>query len=132
MAKAKSKKPAKKSGSAFFPIMPWGFTSWTGGVDASTFVRMRDCGFTLAGMVREKELPLCKRAGLKAILDDKAFSDHDWMKVKPRVARAEIEKVIKRVRKDPTIFGYYLKDEPPAEQFPGLAQVANLVRELHP
>ena len=40
--------------------------------------------------------------------------------------------LISEVRNHPAVFGYYLRDEPTASFFPGLATVSSVVKELHP
>jgi hypothetical protein len=114
--------------SPVFPVMAWNNSP----SDLATLKRMRACGLTVAGFVPPSGLENCRAAGLKAIVSDPRISDYDWRNVNPAVARARVTELVKQVKDHPSVFGYYLIDEPSADLFHGLATVANLVKELHP
>jgi hypothetical protein len=113
---------------AFFPIMAWD------GVpnDPAVLKKMHECGLTVAGFVPPAALDNCQAAGLKAIVSDPRVGGYDWQHVDPKAARTAVEKLIGEVRNHPAVYGYYLRDEPPASFFPGLAAVASVVKEKHP
>ncbi len=113
---------------SFFPIMAWNWIK----ADPAALRRMRDNGLTVAGFVRPTDLDAVHAAGLKAIVADPRLSDYDWLQVAPEQARANVAAVIAEVGDHPAVFGYYLKDEPCADQFAGLAVVADEVRRLAP
>jgi len=113
---------------AFFPLMAWGHTP----NDPAVLKRMRECGLTVAGFVEPAALDACRDAGLKAIVSDPRTAGYDWSKVDPAVARPRVESLVKEVKGHPAVFGYLLRDEPSAAVFPGLAVVADAIRELHP
>lgn len=117
-----------KSNDDFFPIMAWNSPP----DDPAILKRMKDCGLTVAGFVLPKSLDLCQAAGLKAIVSDRRCAAYDWTKVDPAVARSNLTSLIAETVKHPAVYGYYLRDEPGANLFPGLATVAALVRELAP
>ena len=119
---------AEKTEEPFFPIMAWNSV----GNDPAVLKKMKDCGLTVAGFVAPKTLDACQAAGLKAIVSDKRVSGYDWTAVKPEVARSNVTSLIAEVGKHPAVYGYYLRDEPPAGFFPGLARVAEVIRELAP
>src|SRR5579863_1219674 len=100
--------------------------------DAAVLKKMKDCGLTVAGFVAPKTLDACQAAGLKAIVSDPRCSGYDWTKVDPAVARSNITSLIAETGNHPAVYGYYLRDEPGAGFFPGLATVASLIRELAP
>ena len=50
----------------FFPVMAWNSV----GPDLAVLKQMRECGFTVAGLVAPKTLKLCRKAGLMAIVSD--------------------------------------------------------------
>ncbi|MGO8930173.1 MAG: hypothetical protein ACLQU3_25160 [Limisphaerales bacterium] len=112
----------------FFPIMAW---NWMPN-DPAALQKMREGGLTIAGFVAPGTLDACRTAGLKAIVSDARVSDYDWAKVDEAKARNNVASLVAEVGRHPAVFGYYLRDEPDAGMFPGLAKVAALVRELSP
>src|SRR5205807_9295302 len=109
----------------FFPIMAWDNVP----NDAAVLAKMHDCGLTVAGFVPPAALDACQAAGLKAIVSDLRVGGYDWQHVDPKVARRQVEELIGQVRHHPAVFGYYLRDEPTANFFPGLAAVSSVVQE---
>jgi hypothetical protein len=112
----------------FFPLMPW---NWAPS-DPAAFTTMRECGLTMAGFVAPKDLDLCTAAGLKAIVADPRSSSYDWRNVDEALARKNIASLVAEIGSHPAVFGYYLRDEPGAELFSGLATVSQIIRELAP
>jgi hypothetical protein len=112
----------------FFPVMAWDSPP----SDPAVLHRMRECGLTVAGFVAPAALDACQTAGLKAIVSDARVSGYDWQSVDPAAARSRVTELIAEVRNHPAVYGYYLRDEPPASFFPGLAVVGGIVKELHP
>ena len=112
----------------FFPIMAWNSVP----NDPATLKRMHDAGLTVAGFVPPTGLDACQAAGLKAIVSDPRTSGYDWTKVDPAKARENVATLVAEVGGHPAVFGYYLRDEPDANLFPGLGTVAALVHELSP
>lgn len=112
----------------FFPIMPWNHAP----NDPAVLKRIKDCGFTLAGFASPATLDNCEKAGLKAIVSDARSAGYDWANVDESKARKNIESLVAEVGKHPAVFGYNLRDEPPAGWFPGLNKVASVIHELAP
>jgi len=112
----------------FFPIMPWDGAP----NDPAVLQRIHDCGFTVAGFAPPTALDACQAAGLKAIVSDARTSGYNWTKVDAKSAREKVAELVKEVRHHPAVYGYYLRDEPSASFFPGLATVSGIVKELHP
>ncbi len=112
----------------FFPIMAWNWTP----KDPAVLAKMRECGLTIAGFVAPDALDACQAAGLKAIVSDARSSGYDWGNVDEAKARNNVASLVGEVGQHPALFGYYLRDEPGAGMFPGLAKVAGLIRELSP
>jgi hypothetical protein len=128
---SKTSAPAATTNAAtepFFPIMAWNSV----GNDPAVLKKMKDCGLTVAGFVAPKTLDACQAAGLKAIVSDKRVSGYDWTAVKAEVARSNVTSLIAEVGRHPAVYGYYLRDEPGANFFPGLAHVADVIHELAP
>jgi hypothetical protein len=113
---------------AFFPVMAWDSPP----DDAAVLAEMRACGFTVAGFVPVSGLDACQAAGLKAIVSDPRCADYDWTNVDAAAARRRVAELVGEVRRHPAVYGYYLRDEPTAAFFPGLATVSDVVKELHP
>jgi len=112
----------------FFPIMAWNSAP----NDPAVLQKMRDCGLTVAGFVSPSALDACHAAGLKAIVSDARTSGYDWANVDEAKARQSVASLVSEVGRHPALYGYYLRDEPNAAMFPGLAKVADLIRELSP
>lgn len=112
----------------FFPIMPW---NWMPD-DLAVLKRVRDCGFTVAGFVAPGALDACQAVGLKVIVSDARASDYDWARVDEAAARRKVASLVAEVGQHPSVFGYYLRDEPSADAFAGLSKVAGLFRKLAP
>lgn len=112
----------------FFPIMAWDSVP----NDPAVLKKMHDCGLTVAGFVPPAALDACRAAGLKAIVSDPRVGGYDWEHVDPKVARKQVEALIREVGHHPAVFGYYLRDEPTSSFFPGLASVSSVVKERHP
>lgn len=111
-----------------FPIMAW---NWAPN-DPAVLKRMRDAGLTVAGFVPAIGLNACQAAGLKAIVSDARISALDCGKVDEPQARQNVASLVAEIGHHPALYGYYLRDEPGARIFPGLGQVASLVRDLSP
>jgi hypothetical protein len=112
----------------FFPVMAWNWAP----KDPAVLQKMHECGLTVAGFVKPDALNACRAAGLKAIVSDPRVSGYDWGKVDEAIARQNLASLVAKVGRHPAVYGYYLRDEPGAGMFPGLAKVADLVRELSP
>jgi hypothetical protein len=112
----------------FFPLMAWDSVP----NDPEVFKTMRECGLTIAGFVPPAGLDNCHAAGLKAIVNDARVSGYDWTNVDAELARKQVTELVQEVKDHPAVYGYNLRDEPPASFFPGLAKVADVIQELHP
>lgn len=100
--------------------------------DPEVLKKIHECGFTVAGFVPPSALDACAAAGLKAIVSDAQASDYDWAAVDETKARKNISNLVAQVNANPAVFGYYLRDEPPAAWFPELEKVASTIRALAP
>jgi len=112
----------------FFPIMAWNHAP----NDPAVLRKMHECGLTVAGFARPDTLNACQAAGLKAIVSDPRVSNYDWANVDGAKARENVASLVAEVGRHPAVYGYYLRDEPGAGMFPGLAKVADLIREMAP
>src|SRR5262245_26780482 len=117
-----------EGGTNFFPIMPWNNPP----NDLAVLKKIHDCGFTVAGFVPVAALDNCQAAGLKAIVSDGRTANYDWSNVDAARARNNVSNLVTEVKQHPAVFGYYLRDEPPASWFAQLEKVASVVREFAP
>jgi len=112
-----------------FVIMPWGGTP----ADPAVLEGIAECGFNLAGFVAPEGLDAVQAAGLKALVSDglchvgNAEAELDDAEITRRV-----EEVVAKVKGHPAVFGYYLRDEPGAQPFPGLGRWAAAFAEADP
>lgn len=104
----------------FFPILAWG--SAPGDLDA--LKEMAECGITIAGFAAAEHLDLVEQAGLKAFVRDSRASGYDFQNIDPSAVSANVVSLTQEVSAHPAVFGYYLRDEPSADLFPGLATVS--------
>lgn len=111
-----------------FPVMAWDWLP----EDRDVIAEVAACGFTVAGFATPKALDLVYEAGMYAIVSDVRLSKHDWRQVDAPAVQAAVGEVVAEVGKHPAVFGYYIKDEPHAEEFAGLEVAAETVRRLAP
>ena len=113
---------------SFFPLMAWNHAPG----DEAVLKKMRECGLTVAGFVSTKDLDLCNANGLKAIVSDPRVSNYDWKNVNPTVARQNVTSLVAEIGNKPAVYGFYLRDEPGADLFPGLGILSKIIQELAP
>lgn len=91
-----------------------------------------ECGMNLAGFVRAEDLDLCHRFGLKAIVRDARAREYDWRDLDAERLEANLRSLVAEVGDHPALYGYFLKDEPNAQDFPGLAAAVDMLARLAP
>jgi len=111
-----------------FPIMAWSHAP----NDPAKLARIKDCGLTIAGFAAPDALDAVHAAGLQAIVQDPRASSYDWVNLDQTALRAGLESLVAEVSDHPAVYGYYLKDEPRAVDFPGLATACAMLRETAP
>ena len=122
----------------FFPILPWSpYHGW-----ARPFIEDRpnglesiaECQFNMAGFVFRKDLRLCEKLGLGAILlpvDDADTSPtyrREWRKLTEDEIERRIKQIIRAGGKSPAIKGYFIMDEPGVKDFPALGKAVAAVK----
>jgi hypothetical protein len=105
-------------------VMAW--NHWT--PTRAALERMRDCSITVAGFVPMETLDVVHEVGLKAIVADKRLSGHDWRKPDEAAIRRGVREAVAAVGEHPAAIGFYIQDEPCADEFAGLAIAADEVR----
>lgn len=129
MTSAENVKPGcPQEPEGFFPVMAWDRPP----ADPAVLDEMRACGLTMAGFMPPAGLDACRRCGLKAIVQDPRTHEHDWKTLDEKTARRDAQSLVREVGGHPSVFGYYLRDEPSADLFPGLAAMSSALRELAP
>ena len=112
-----------------FAILPWGNTPG----ESNVLKDLRLCGFNLAGFVYPHDLDTVAKAGLKAIVSDEsiqvsdAASEYDADEIARRV-----QALVMQVKGHAALYGYYLRDEPGAGIYPGLAHWSDALRAIDP
>ncbi|MDH7568417.1 MAG: hypothetical protein QHJ73_02355 [Armatimonadota bacterium] len=118
----------------FIVLMPWDRLRGAEGVlsvdDAAR--GMKECGLNVAGFVEPKDLDLCARHGLRALVSDRRVSGYNWRNVNPDEVEKNIQALVAEVNAHPAVLGYYVKDEPSALEFPGLAVVVKALARHAP
>jgi hypothetical protein len=122
----------------FFPILPWNsFTrkpptaKGTNGLES-----VAACNFNLAPFVSLKELPLCRKLGLGAIV----YSETEFPSLKSFRGRADagpeidewIRGMVKASGSNRALKGFFIMDEPGVKDFPMLARAVAAVKKFAP
>ena len=112
-----------------FAILPWGTTEG----DLDVFKDIRECGFNLAGFVRPENLDLVSKADLQCLVIDGTthVGDAEAQLDQPEIDK-RVQALVKRVGDHKAVYGYYLRDEPGANAFPGLGKWAAAFNKAAP
>ena len=102
-----------------FPLMAWDYAT-----DDATLKKMADCGINMVAFVPPKMLDACAKHGIRAIVFNGNFIAYQDLPA--------VSKMIRETKDHPAVFGYHLKDEPSAEEYPELAKAVNLVNREAP
>ncbi len=102
-----------------FAILPWGGTVG----DLDVFKTIRECGFNLAGFVSPEDLDKVNKAGLQCLVFDKSIHvDDTTAQLDQKDIDKRVQAIVNRVGDNKAVYGYYLRDEPGANAFPGLGR----------
>ncbi|OHE89133.1 MAG: hypothetical protein A3G75_09170 [Verrucomicrobia bacterium RIFCSPLOWO2_12_FULL_64_8] len=121
-----------------FPILAWDhLPSQTGSTTAPAngIESMAECGFTIAGFVQPEDLPLCEKAGLKAIVAPKnksPWAKGGWRTLSDADIDTYVREMVVAARQSPAVVGYYITDEPGTPAFATLAKAVAAVRRHAP
>ena len=130
------------SSPGFFPILPWdAYHGW-----GQPWIEERkhglesiaECHFNMAGFVLPKDLPLCRKTGLGAIMlpSDAAFTKaryfRDWKNLSDQQIERRVKDMIAASGSNPAVKGYFIMDEPGASDFPALAKAVAAVKRYAP
>lgn len=102
-----------------FIIIPWGHVP----DDDEAIQAIRDCGFNIAGLSSAETLDKLQQVGLKALyFDPSIHARGDQVNLDPAEIRERVDAAVAKVSDHPALYGYYLCDEPGADDYPGLAR----------
>lgn len=112
-----------------FAVMAWGESP----SDADQLRGMRDAGLNISGFCLAADLEKVRAAGLTCFVRDRQITGVDLIHLPPddEILRT-IAKVKSQIGTDPTALGFFLRDEPNADQMPGLGRLAAMLREAMP
>ncbi len=127
----------------FFPVLPWDpYHSWSvPNIERTTsngLESIADCNFNMAGFVLPRDLRLCRKLNLGAIMlpRDPAFTNvqyiFDWKKLSDAEIDRRVKNNIDGAGSNPAIVGYFITDEPGASDFPALAKAVAAVKKYAP
>ncbi|MHB1461693.1 MAG: hypothetical protein ACYC1M_10470 [Armatimonadota bacterium] len=123
-----TKTPAHAAPEPLFPLMAWDYAD-----DAKTLKSMADCGINMVAFVPLKALNTCKKYGLKVILYDERIAGNRWdAPFDFDRARKALPDVLKDVNNHPAVYGYYIKDEPDAAEYPALSKMIDVMHQMAP
>lgn len=101
-----------------FVIIPWGHIP----DDLEVLRTIRECGFNMAGLASDKTLDLVHEAGLKALLFNPDFhAHHDTLTLGKEEIQKRADAAAAVAPGHPALYGYFLRDEPGADDYPALA-----------
>ena len=127
----------------FFPIIPWDpYHGWSvPNIErgaSNGLQSIADCNFNMAGFILPRDLPLCRKTGLGAIMlpNDSAFTNlqyiYDWKKLSDSEIDRRVKNNIDGAGHSRNIMGYFINDEPGAIDFPALAKAVAAVKKYAP
>ena len=122
----------------FFPILPWDpLHGWEepavdrkGGLEG-----IADCGFTIAGFVQPRDLPLCEKLGLTAIMAPAMGKESwfgPWRQLTDEQIDERVQAMVKEAGDSKAVIGFFLTDEPGTPMFPKLARAVAAIRKYAP
>ncbi len=92
---------------------------------------MHDAGINSVAFVRPDMLDACQNFDLKCIVFDERLAGHDWSKPfnGDQFVR-NLPAVLSETKDKPAVYGYHIKDEPNATEFPELAKAVAAVKKM--
>lgn len=126
----------------FFPVLAWdACRGWDGKsreFETNGLESLADCHFNMAGFVPPRDLPLCRKLGLGAIVvpESKDFKNFEYFKQWRHLTDEEIDRRIRETvssaRNNPAVMGYFITDEPNVADFPALGKAVAAVKKYAP
>jgi hypothetical protein len=111
-----------------FPLMAWDFAE-----NPKLLQSMHDAGINSVAFVRPDMLDTCQNFDLKCIVFDERLAGDDWSKpFNGEQFVRNLPAVLQETKDKPAVYGYHIKDEPAAKEFPELAKAVAAVKKLAP
>lgn len=115
-------------GADTFPLMAWDYVD-----DPKVLESMHECGINSVAFVRPQMLDACRRFDIKGIVFDERIAGNVWSKpFDGDRFRANLAELVKEVGNHPALYGFHIKDEPSASDYPELAKAVSAVKQLAP
>lgn len=126
----------------FFPILPWdplhGWSCPGTKPPGAGLEEVAACRLNFAGFVFPEDLPQCEKLGLSALLlpPDKLFTNYtfttEWRKLSDEQIEQRVRLLVRAGGNSPAVVGYFIMDEPGAQDFAALAKAVAAVRRYAP
>ena len=123
----------------FFPVIPWDPQhGWKQpAIDRTQGLEtIAECNFTMAGFVLARDLPECERLGLKAIMfpevADAGVWTRQWRGLSDEQIDERVRTFVAECGDSEAILGYYIMDEPGAQDFAALGKAVAAVKKHAP
>lgn len=110
-----------------FPLMAWDYVD-----NAKSMKDLKDCGVNLVAFAPASALDIALKYDIKCILFDQGILHAFDAPFNSKTANIKLEELIKKYNNHPALYGYHLKDEPGAADFPELGRSVELVKKLAP
>jgi hypothetical protein len=112
-----------------FLIMPWG---WSPG-DEKALNEIKECGFNAAGFLAPQYAKIAEKVGLKYIVDDTRISGAvGTQDINDDEITRRVQECTAALHGDPRLLGYYMYDEPTADQFTNLGRWRKALAKIEP
>jgi hypothetical protein len=120
--------PAQDLRNGRFPLMAWDFVD-----DPKVLQSMHEAGINAVAFVRPQTLDACQTNDLKCIVYDERLAGDLWSKpFNGDQFRKNLEALVKETNGKPALYGFHIKDEPNANEFPELAKAVAAVKAMAP
>lgn len=118
----------------FFPITPWE-VPWNKGTHLDDVVNgiasLRECGYTAAAFPRAEQISECEKAGLRVIVA-LPQRQRKWRELSDAKIAETVQTLVGQTAGSDSVLGYFLMDEPGAEDFAALGKAVAQVKKLAP
>ncbi|MBR3219483.1 MAG: hypothetical protein IKF77_06130, partial [Thermoguttaceae bacterium] len=137
------------TGEDFYPIYVWDHIGQWGddlsdperlAFQESMLGGMAQCALTMPGFISPQQLPLAEKFGFKTIIQYyesleeqiQKIGGSDFANLTDEQADTLAREMTADTKDNPNVLGYYLCDEPGADQFPGLARLTAAIKKYAP